>query len=72
MGNESAPIIDDGESQQEITPEADTSLADSEDTSPDVPVRRSTRTRKPPAWYTSGDYETSSQQSALKVSGCRR
>lgn len=66
VGNESAPIVEDGESQQEITPEADTSLADSEDTGPDVPVRRSIRTRKPPAWYTSGDYETSKSAVSVK------
>ena len=61
--SESAQTNQDSESQQEDTPEADTSQADSDDT--DVPVRRSTRVKRPPAWYTSGDYDTS--KSAVNV-----
>ena len=66
MGNESAPTVEDGESQQELSLEADTSLADSDVIAPDVPVRRSNRTRTPPTWYTSGDYETSKSAVSVK------
>ncbi|XP_052071205.1 protein starmaker-like [Mytilus californianus] len=59
---ESAPV-EESDGQQDDTPEADISLES--DDSDNVPVRRSTRSRKPPAWYTSGDYDIS--KSAVSV-----
>ena len=48
------------ERQQEDTPGDDSSHEDTDDPEQEpVPVRRSTRERKAPAWYTSGDYDIS-------------
>lgn len=48
------------EIRQEDTPDSESSQSDVEDNEEtQLPVRRSTRERRPPSWFTSGDYDTS-------------